>query len=293
MPVLRYLLLMVLCTLGVIALTAGVIVVLTFLEAGSLDSATGDRIARSALGFSVASGLHVGAIGAMAWWIARADGVPTGQCPREVLALHEPTARGLGAATLVGLGTPALAAWVASLVQSISHLDPRHGDEIARAMTEGPIPARILLVLIVVIGAPLGEELAFRGGFWFRAGTRGRDVRAFCVTSVLFALWHVDPLQIAGVLTTAFALGALRLMGGSVSLTIAAHAVHNGIATAMLRADPGEELLPIWILGLGAILVAAGLRIARDEAPPPGRPISIRKGAAEGEEPLAEPTEQG
>jgi membrane protease YdiL (CAAX protease family) len=259
--VVRYLALLVLCTFLVIAITAGAVLLLTFLEAGRLDSQTGERIATSALGLSVASGLHIGAIGSLAWWLAGRDS--KGRPVPEVLALATPTLRGLGAAVLVGLGTPAVAAWTASVAGPILQLDSGQSDEIAQALTSGPLVLRILLVLIIVLGAPVGEELAFRGGLWDAADRRNRPSFALVVTSVLFALWHVDPLQIVGVTTTAFALGALRLVGGSVVLTIAAHAVHNAVATSLVQFDPGSQALPIGVLGVGAALLALGLRLAR------------------------------
>jgi membrane protease YdiL (CAAX protease family) len=88
----------------------------------------------------------------------------------------------------------------------------------------------LLLWLAVVIGAPAGEEIVFRG-FLFRSWLREpRDAwPTIIVTGALFALLHVqyDWFVIGQVFVFGVLLGFMRWASGSTLLTILLHALIN------------------------------------------------------------------
>lgn len=115
----------------------------------------------------------------------------------------------------------------------------------------------------VVLGAPLTEEPLFRGlilgGFVLRYGTR----KAIFYSALLFALVHMNPWQFpTGLLMGAF-LGWLTLRTGSLWPAVFAHFLNNlGATLAHVFHIPylaDAQLQPIWMWGMGALLVGLGL----------------------------------
>jgi hypothetical protein len=86
--------------------------------------------------------------------------------------------------------------------------------------------------LALVVTAPVTEEITFRG-FIFRgfAASRLGTSGAVVLSSLIFTGVHIqyDPITLAGVLATALLLGLVRAVTGSTLLTIAMHALNNGI----------------------------------------------------------------
>ncbi len=91
----------------------------------------------------------------------------------------------------------------------------------------------IFVALSAVIGAPVVEEILFRGAFFAAlAHSRVGKWGAVLVSAALFALLHAtsDQWPIVGVLFfMGILLGVLMLRFGSLWVTIAAHALWNGI----------------------------------------------------------------
>jgi uncharacterized protein len=91
----------------------------------------------------------------------------------------------------------------------------------------------IFVALSAVIGAPLVEEILFRGAFFAALATSPVGKwGAVLITAALFALLHAtsDQWPIVGVLFfMGILLGVLMLRFGSLWVTIAAHALWNGI----------------------------------------------------------------
>ena len=90
-----------------------------------------------------------------------------------------------------------------------------------------------LLILALVVGAPVGEELIFRG-FLFRGLAESIGVVAtIIVTSLAWAIIHTqyDIYGIGTIFLVGILLGIIRHMTGSTTLTIFLHAVMNAIAT--------------------------------------------------------------
>lgn len=119
----------------------------------------------------------------------------------------------------------------------------------------------------VCIAAPVGEELLFRGALWRIFGPLGHR-RTWLGSSVLFALWHADPVVTLALLPVAFGLGAVRARHGLVA-AIVAHGLHNGVGLLILldlvpRPGPvvAGSLAALGTLALSSVALSAARRQA-------------------------------
>lgn len=91
-----------------------------------------------------------------------------------------------------------------------------------------------LLLVAVLVSAPVGEEIVFRG-FLFRGIAESPLGRtgAVLMTSALFALIHTQYswYYLGEIFLIGLALGIARALSGSTLLTIAMHSFHNAAAT--------------------------------------------------------------
>ncbi len=94
----------------------------------------------------------------------------------------------------------------------------------------------VAYAVLVAVGAPLAEELAFRGLVFTAigkhvagrgAGTTRVLVWAAVWSTVLFALIHLEPVRIPVLLTIGGVLAYLRARTGRVGASVVAHAVNN------------------------------------------------------------------
>jgi membrane protease YdiL (CAAX protease family) len=133
------------------------------------------------------------------------------------------------------------------------------------------------MTITVVIAAPLGEELFFRG-FAFPALQRSMGlVGAVVVSGILFSLLHLDPVGFVGLMEIGIFLAALRHWTGSLLPAVLGHAVNNGIAGGafLLGFEDPDVPPPWWVLVLGAVLLVVGLvllvGVLRRPSPAPPR----------------------
>ena len=78
---------------------------------------------------------------------------------------------------------------------------------IAEGLLAGAISHRAIFAVVVVLIGPILEELVFRGFLWRLLRGDERPWIALIGTSLLFAGWHMDPIQSVGVLPLAVFLG--------------------------------------------------------------------------------------
>ena len=113
---------------------------------------------------------------------------------------------------------------------------------------------------LLCFGVGLAEELIFRGFLWAlveRAvnAVRGRFTGvspdegltlatwiAFFVTSIAFAMFHMDPIQSTALIFTAFILGWLRMVSRSIWPCIVLHFVNNTLATVVAISTSNWEM---------------------------------------------------
>lgn len=134
-------------------------------------------------------------------------------------------------------------------------------------------PAQAVLALMVV--APLTEELLFRGLIQRGLDRRYGFMTALLVTSALFAILHVSPVQAVPAFAAGLYLGWLYRSTGTLWWPMAAHALFNGtsLVLALLMPDADPAASTPWPLAVvGAALLAWGLALSRTSFPlsPPG-----------------------
>lgn len=101
------------------------------------------------------------------------------------------------------------------------------GDVVGDLLAGGLAPVVVLAVLAVV-GAPLVEEVAFRGLLYGALEKAGRSaVTCVLVSSVAFALFHFEPERMPLLLVSGVVLGVVRARTGSTGAAVVAHVVNN------------------------------------------------------------------
>ena len=89
-------------------------------------------------------------------------------------------------------------------------------------------------VILLLIGAPLGEELFFRGLLVDLLRDRVGTIRAVFLGALLFALLHFYILQFVPVLISGVILGLLFVRSKNIFFPVIAHATVNTLALAAL-----------------------------------------------------------
>jgi len=86
----------------------------------------------------------------------------------------------------------------------------------------------VLFVLLAMFGAPIVEEIAFRG-LLFGALSKARvnEYLVVIITALVFALFHFEPKRFVILFVIGLILGEVRRRTGSTSAAIVAHIVNN------------------------------------------------------------------
>jgi hypothetical protein len=87
---------------------------------------------------------------------------------------------------------------------------------------------------MVVIGAPVIEELFFRGLLMRSIQARLNDGLALVLSSLFFALVHFQVLQIPGLFLFGLIAGTCAQRTGRLGMSILAHSAFNATAVVML-----------------------------------------------------------
>jgi membrane protease YdiL (CAAX protease family) len=114
---------------------------------------------------------------------------------------------------------------------------------------------RLIVGLAILVSAPLVEELIYRGFLW-RVTAQGFGwLGALSITTALFALSHLDPVQSTALVPTALFLGWLRYTSGSLGAPMVAHLTNNGVGVLLTLAGLDEDArVPLWAALLGLVL---------------------------------------
>jgi membrane protease YdiL (CAAX protease family) len=135
-------------------------------------------------------------------------------------------------------------------------------------------------VFLLVIVAPVTEELLFRGIILRGLLSRYRPAAAVTLTALLFAVLHMNPWQSLSALFLGILFGWFYWRTGSVALCVLAHAIANGLSIlfTLLPLDiPGMTGIPDpttavfqpwWLDAAGAGVLAAGFWMFRRATPP-------------------------
>lgn len=148
---------------------------------------------------------------------------------------------------------------------------------------EGPPRERLLLAAVAVVLAPPCEEIAFRGYVQSTLGLRRRPAAAIAGAALLFALLHVNPILFPALLVLGAVFGWLTWRAGSIWPAVAAHAVNNGITSALVLAGgpppadrpPPAAIAAATVLGASALLLVLGAYRAVTPRPPPAEATAV------------------
>lgn len=196
-----------------------------------------------------------------------------GRSAEDMLALRRPGALALVLALVAGLFVGPFSGWFASVVDEFGGplFTADHLVQVAEALLEGPIVPRAVLIFCVVVGAPILEELVFRGVAWSALEDSLPPVAVWLITSAGFALYHQNPLHVVALFATSLMLGWIRMVTGSVWAAMLAHFANNlvGVATMYLLGAEGDMGLT-WATAIGCLLVtitACGAMLWRPRDP--------------------------
>jgi membrane protease YdiL (CAAX protease family) len=85
----------------------------------------------------------------------------------------------------------------------------------------------VLLVLMVCVGAPLVEEIVYRGLLQRSFAARTSHVVAWLVAAVWFTVIHFRPVEYPGLFTFALVTGACLMVTDRLGMSIATHVAFN------------------------------------------------------------------
>ena len=144
--------------------------------------------------------------------------------------------------------------------------------------------------LLLVIVAPVTEELFFRGILLRGLAYQHRWRTALLVSTTLFALMHANPWQFCSAATAGLVFGWWYLRTQSLVLCLLGHALMNGLSLVLPLLGPagleisgfiGDPLTakaqfqPWWLNLTGLVLAAAGLALFHRLSPPALEPPPI------------------
>ncbi len=124
--------------------------------------------------------------------------------------------------SLINLGSTAL-------VRMVLHLEAPTGSIVDLSSTKPGV-----LFLTGVLLPALSEELLLRGLVQGEYEKYGVTIGVL-LTSVLFALFHTNPVQIPALIVAGVCYGVLTLIFKSVWPAVVAHAINNGVAVLLAR----------------------------------------------------------
>jgi uncharacterized protein len=177
---------------------------------------------------------------------------------RPLVGASRPLGRNLGIG--VGLGVLAImgSTLVVSLLVALSGSDATPEQVLTGGILDTPIQL-LLAVLAAVVLAPIAEELLFRGLLHRSLRRRLPLVQATTLSSILFAVVHVDvalsqPIALVGLTLVGVILAIAYERTGSLLVPIVIHAVHNAVTIAAVVVTARFELD---LVGAGIVLLAA------------------------------------
>lgn len=177
---------------------------------------------------------------------------------RPLLGVVRPLGRNLAIGTGLGVLAVLASTLVVSLLVALTGSEAVPEQVLSGGLMETPIELALAVIAAVVL-APIAEELLFRG-LLHRSLRRGlRIIPATALSSVLFAVVHVDvafsqPLALVGLTLVGVILAVAYERTGSLIVPIVIHAVHNAVTIAAVVVTTRFDLD---LVGAGLVLFAA------------------------------------
>ena len=111
-------------------------------------------------------------------------------------------------------------------------------DEISQRATDltntAPGSWKIVLVLVVVVGAPIVEEIVYRGAVHTHLQRTAGTAIAIVGTAVVFAGIHMSAIEFPGLFAFALVLGYARHRSGTLGLSIVTHMAFNAAGLVLV-----------------------------------------------------------
>ena len=140
-------------------------------------------------------------------------------------------------------------------------------DVLADAVAGMPQTAFAVFLIAGSLGAGLAEELFFRGYMQTRLTARWGVVAGLIVSSIAFAVLHLDPLHATLAFFMGIYLGWLAELGGSILLPIVAHIGNNFLAFVMMRVTENTVEAPIPYFAVSVTLAVVCVLLLRRFVP--------------------------
>ena len=134
----------------------------------------------------------------------------------------------LGVATQL-LALPALYFLLGAFVDTSALSDPAK-----ETMDRASGLATAAVILVVGVGAPIAEELFFRGLFQRAAQARFGDIRGLLLVAAVFGASHFQRLQFPGLFLAGLVFGVLAWRSGRLGPAVFAHIGFNMAAVVVL-----------------------------------------------------------
>jgi len=137
----------------------------------------------------------------------------------------------IGWGVLWGLAAVVVAVVLAVVTQALFGEFSSSAGDLAEDLAENKLIFAVFL-LTIMIGAPIAEEIFFRG-FLFGALAKKRlpPVWAVVVSAAVFSLIHLEPVRIILLFGIGLILGLARWLTRSTTTAIVAHVVNNSVSS--------------------------------------------------------------
>ena len=147
--------------------------------------------------------------------------------------MTRPYLKALAGGATIGI----IPAWLVSfLAETFPSLKPEELQIVSEFMANGIGPVQILFFLLIVFFIPPLEEVLFRGLLWKLFEWKLPPFHTWIAVSILFALVHLEPLHILGLLPFSFFVGWLRYRTNKLGPSIIAHMTNNAVACLLMIA---------------------------------------------------------
>lgn len=107
-------------------------------------------------------------------------------------------------------------------------------DEPTRRLLDTTTGSRAVLYMVIVVGAPIAEELFFRGLFLRSLARRFDDRTAIAASALAFSLSHFKAAQIPGLFVVGIVFAVLTRRAGRLGPAIIAHMAFNATALMLI-----------------------------------------------------------
>jgi len=132
-----------------------------------------------------------------------------------------------------------------ALTAIVGDFDSAAGEVAVEIAESGPLLALIIFALLVAVGAPIVEEIAFRGMAYNALAKKGlHPAWVIAITAIIFAAFHLEPTRLPILLVSGTVFGVLRWFTRGLGAPIVAHAVNNAPGAVFLLFADALPTLP-------------------------------------------------